>query len=464
MTAKPNSTTASKVSQRAISRRKFLGIGLSAAGTAALAACGGAATAPTAAPAAPAVSKSQFTLWQTLLETPVDIANYDSFFDYFNKAYSGIKMDVELINYGDMLDKLRVAVRGGGGPAVSTLPILWGVEFAAGNFLRKLTPKDLGYTDDTFWPKALNSCRWEGETYGVPTNNECMAMVYNKELFSKVKADPEKGPQTWEEVADISKKMKMDLNIAGFGMVARLNHGNTPFRFMPTVWGYGGGALDEADDKPTMKNIKINSPETRAALALYKRMYVDDKSVPNAALDNTQTENQELFMNEKIAMMIGHPTEYALIADKKPDMLQKVGYTLIPAGPVRRAAVYGGSNIHIFKSVKDEQMPALLEYVKLRTNPEWSNRLAWFSNPGNRDGFKDKYFALRKSQTKFLDITTKMLDFGVPFPVIPEATEIMNLIVPTMVHNALTGRMTVEAASDDAAKKIDEIFKRRPAK
>ena len=344
---------------------------------------------------------------------------------------------------------------------MAQMPILWGVEFAANKFLKPLKPADLGYTNETFWPKALNSNKWEGETYGVPTNNETMAMIYNKELFSKVKADAENGPKTWEEVAEISKKMKMDLGIAGFGMVARLNAGNTPFRFMPTAWAYGGGALDEADDSPTMKNIRINSPETRQALELYRKMYVDDKSVPQGALDNTQTENQELFLNEKIAMMISHPSEYATMLTKNPALAAKMNYVLMPTGPKRRAVVYGGSNIHIFSTAPAAAMPAILVYIRVRTYPEWSNRLAWFSNPGNRDGFKSSWFELRKSQTKFLDVTTKMREFGVPFPVIPEATEIMNLIVPTMIHDALTGRMTTEAASDAAAKKITELFARR---
>ena len=453
--------------KKAISRRKFLGVAGAGAGMAALAACASPAAPPVAAPTRPAdsgpqkIAKSSFKLWQGTLETPIDIANFDSFFEFFDKSHPEIDVQKEFIGYGDMLDKTRVAVRGGGGPHVANMPILWGVEFAANKFLKPLKPADLGYTNETFWPKALNSCRWEGETYGVPTNNECITMIYNKDLFAKVKADADKGPQTWEEVAEISKKMKMDLGVTGYGMVARLNHGNTPFRFMPMVWGYGGGALDEADESPTMKNIRINSPETRQALELYRKMYADDKSVPQGALDNTQAENQELFINEKIAMMLSHPSEYATIVTKNPAIAAKMNYVLMPAGPKRRASVYGGSNIHIFSTAPAEAMPSILEYIKVRTNPEWSNRLAWFSNPGNRDGFKNSWFELRKSQTKFLDVTTKMLEFGVPFPVIPEATEIMNLIVPNMIHNALTGKMTTEAASDDAAKKITELFARR---
>jgi multiple sugar transport system substrate-binding protein len=51
-----------------------------------------------------------------------------------------------------------------------------------------------------------------------------------------------------------------------------------------------------------------------------------------------------------------------------------------------------------------------------------------------------------------------MLTSGVPFPVIPESGEIMNHIVPDMMQNALTGKMPVSAAADDAADKIKDLL------
>ena len=70
-------------------------------------------------------------------------------------------------------------------------------------------------------------------------------------------------------------------------MVARVNAGNTPFRFMPQLWAYGGGALDEAEASPTYKTIYANNAGTRAALQASYDMYVRDKSVPVSALTNT---------------------------------------------------------------------------------------------------------------------------------------------------------------------------------
>jgi len=93
------------------------------------------------------------------------------------------------------------------------------------------------------------------------------------------------------------------------------------------------------------------------------------------------------------------------------------------------------------------------------TGPEWSTKLAWVgSNPGNVRGFETSWMRERLDTIPFLDVTTSMLPYGVPFPVIPESTEIMNIIIPEMIQNALTDTMTVQEAADDAASKIEVLL------
>lgn len=102
--------------------------------------------------------------------------------------------------------------------------------------------------------------------------------------------------------------------------------------------------------------------------------------------------------------------------------------------------------------------PAAKALICMRTSPEWSVKLAWAaSNPGNLGGFKTKWMNERLDSIRFLDVTTSMLTNGVPFPVLPEAPEIMNIIVPDMLQNALTGKITVEEAAKDAAAKVREL-------
>ena len=51
--------------------------------------------------------------------------------------------------------------------------------------------------------------------------------------------------------------------------------------------------------------------------------------------------------------------------------------------------------------------------------------------------------------------------YGIPFPVVPESTEIMNIIIPEMLQNALTESMTVEEAANDAAERINALIASR---
>jgi len=409
-------------------------------------------------------------------EPQVDFDLYDQFLKTFAEYYPKINLDNQNIGYDALLDKIRTAAAGGAAPDVAKLPILWGVEFAARGETAEVTLEEFGWTADQFWPGALKSVTWNGKLYGVPTNNETMAFIWNKQLFADAGLDPESPPKTWDDVVAYSKQIKDETGKSGYGMVAKVNVGNTPFRFMPVLWAYGASALDEALDEPTYNTTMVNSPEGIAALQTYYDMYVRDQSVPTSALTNTQTENQPLFFAGEIAMMISHPSEFVAMqelankatgSDKEraDQIIANMAYGLIPEGPARRAVVFGGSNAHIYSDeahgspVNRDAARALVSAV---TGPEWSLKLNWSgSNPSNLVGFKTEWMKQRLEQIKFLQVTTAMLPFGIPFPVVPESPEVMNIIIPEMLQNALTETMTVEEAANDAADRINALIASR---
>ena len=391
----------------------------------------------------------------------------------FAKTYPNIKVEAQNVDYNQLFDKLRTAALGNAAPMVVRLPILGGVEFAAKGYFRELRPENVGYETANFWPGAMKSVMYGGKPFGIPANNETMALVWNADLFRRAGLDPEKPPATWEDVVSYSKAIKEKAGVPGYGLVAKQNAGNTPFRFMPEIWANGGGALDEASDKPAYKTVAIDNAGTKRALQQAFDMYVRDRSVPVSVLTNTQNENQNPFIAGQLAMMIAHPAEYSKMVDlagkatgsdkaMADKVVDNMRYGLIPKGAERRAVVFGGSNLHVFKSEYvdgglDEK--AALALVCFWASPEWSTKVNWVSsNPGNLRGFRTKWMKERLDTIKFLDVTTSMLPDGVPFPVVPEATEIMNIIVPDMLQNVLTKRMTVDQAASDAAGKIKSLM------
>ncbi len=407
----------------------------------------------------------------------LEVEIHDQHWAAWAETYPGIPLtsgeNLVNIGYNDLLDRVRTAATGSAAPAVCKMPILWGSEFAARGELQEIVLEDYGYTAENFWPGALKSVTYNDTLWGIPTNNETMAFIWNKATFEAAGLDPEVAPTTWEEVRTFSKAIKDATGKAGYGMVARVNAGNTPFRFMPVLWAYGSGALDEGEDSPTYQTVMVNNEGGVAALQLMYDMYVTDASVPASALTNTQTENGDLFIAGEVAMMIAHPSEYAAMRDKAANasaadkefadqVVANMAYGLIPEGPVRRAVVFGGSNIHIFTNDahgSEVDMDAARALLAFETGPEWSTRNAWLgSNPGNLRGFETSWNRERLDTIPFLDVTTSMLPYGIPFPVVPQANQIMNEIIPTMMQNALTETMTVQEAADAAADEIASIM------
>jgi multiple sugar transport system substrate-binding protein len=220
----------------------------------------------------------------------------------------------------------------------------------------------------------------------------------------------------------------------------------------------------------------INTPEGIAALQVFYDMYVRDRSVPTSALTNTQTENQDLFIAGEIAMMISHPSEYVAMQDRAKaatgadkeradQIVANMAYGLIPEGPARRAVVFGGSNAHIMSDAahgSPVNRDAARALMAMLTGPEWSLKNNWAdSNPANLVGFETEWMKQRLDEIAFLEVTTAMLPYGIPFPVVPESPEVMNIIVPEMLQNALTETMTVEEAANDAADRINALIASR---
>jgi multiple sugar transport system substrate-binding protein len=436
---------------------------------------------------APLDYKGQISYWYVgpnQASPQIEVDNDTKLWEAWKATYPNIPMtvgdNVQNLDYNQMLDKLRTAAAGNAAPDVARLPILWGAEFAAKGQLAEIQLEEFGFKQTDFWSGALKSVMWNGKVYGIPTNNETMAFIWNKDVFQKAGLDPNTPPATWDDVVKFSAQIKKATGKSGYGMVGRVNAGNTPFRVMPVLWAYGSGALDEAEPNPTYQKVLINNEGGIAALQAHYDMYVRDKSVPTSALTNTQTENGDLFISGQIAMEIAHPSEFAAMMDKAAkatgadkdladQVVANMAYGLMPAGPVRRAVVFGGSNIHIFGDQyagHQVDRKAADAFIAFTCGPEWSvkNSGNWTgSNPGNLQGFKTDGMKQRLDSIKFLDVTTSMLPYGVPFPVIPESTEIMNNIVPNMLQNALTGKMGVKESADDAAEQIKTLIAQRKA-
>ncbi len=203
-------------------RREFLRLAaLGAAGTAVLAACGPAATptaAPTQAPAAntpaaaaatPAAAKSSSGATAATVKfwwhhggdigKAVEAANAD-----FQAKNPDIKIDG--LQVSDVGTKANTALAGGQGPDTWDCSPLADANRGALRELDSYMAISSVKIDD--YPQAPELV-WKGKTYAIPAIESGMenALLWNKRLFKEAGLDPEKPPQTWEQLTEYSAKL-----------------------------------------------------------------------------------------------------------------------------------------------------------------------------------------------------------------------------------------------------------------
>jgi multiple sugar transport system substrate-binding protein len=370
-----------------------------------------------------------------------------------------IAFNYTIFGYTDLLPKLTVAWRGGSSPDVSRLAIAWTPQFVNEGLTAEITEADLGVPLSSYWPQALQSVRKNGASsgplYGIPTNNESLMLIYNKDLFTAAGLDPSHGPATWQDLAAYASTIKKKTGKYGYGLVAVQNNGNTPYRFCPMMWGYGGSIFDELSSAPTWQKIGINSAGTVAALELYNQMYNHDGSVQPSALSDQESDIGTLFAKGEVAMMIDHPNAASQVHQLQPSL--NMGADLIPAGPVRRASVFGGSNLVIKAGTSN--MKAALDFIRAYEAPDTDTLLSGLgSNPANRAGFSSAAEKIRNAKLFFNDVTLKMMPYGVNVPLVPQGAQIWNQTIPTMIQNVLTKAMAPKQAAANAESQIQQIM------
>jgi len=412
-------------------------------------------------PAAASISGSlEAWDWSLAPSIPGQQAQAEFYTKYFPSLYPKLQFRSTIFGYTDLLPKLTVAWRAGNLPDIARCAIQWSPQFVGSGQCAQITEEELGMPFSQFIPGALLSDRRngasEGALYGIPSNNEVMFLLYNKSLFSKAGIDPNKPPATWADLVTYSKTIHDKTGAYGFGLCAQQTNGNTSYRFMPVAWACGGQIFDELSPKPTWRKVGLGGDGVVQALSLYHQMFNVDKSVQPSALSDNESDCETLFLDEKMAMVIDHPSFPQQVKQLKPGL--DMGGAMLPVGPVRRAVVLGGSNFHIRATTKNK--PAALALMKAYLTPYWNVRL------GTGAGSEASTEAARASPQQaaaskdmpFNDIVFQMLPYGVNVPLVTQGAQIWNTIIPAMIQQVLTGRSTPKEAAAAAASQVTRMI------
>jgi len=297
------------------------------------------------------------------------------------------QIDVTILPGDQMLPKLATSIAGGEAPDMLAIDLIFTPALAANDQLSDIT--DLAKTLPNFAtlsPSHVRLGTYQDKIYALPFSAEGSILLWNKDLYKKAGLDPEKGPTTWDEIYQNAKKITA-LGNGNYGYYfAGACAGCNVFTFIPLIWASGGDVI--SDDGKTMK---LNTPEVKAALELYRKLWSEKLIAPGAQTD-TGTDFLGAFLTGKIGMTGSGAFAISTLKNEHPEI--NFGVTYLPGQNGGKGSFAGGDNFVIPKGSK--HVTEAFEFIKwLYTDDVQLEQYAKTSSlPLRTDLSKNKYFDL----------------------------------------------------------------------
>ncbi len=119
--------------------------------------------------------------------------------------------------------------------------------------LQKYAERD-GVTRDMFYGWAWDQTVYNGEIYGLPHETDVSVLFWNKNLFKQAGLDPERPPQTWEELWEYADKLDKKNDDGTYDTIAFFPLWNRGV----DIWQYTNDAdMIAPDGTPQINNPKM---------------------------------------------------------------------------------------------------------------------------------------------------------------------------------------------------------------
>jgi len=208
---------------------------------------------------------------------------------------------------------------------------------------------------DGFYPALMANSKIEGQTWGVPFQRSTIVAYYNKDMFREAGLDPDKAPETWDELVEMGKTLSTEdrhgLMIPSTGY---------PYWMFQALAIQNGKELMSEDGMTTY----FDDPAVVDTLEFWKSLSVEHGIMPEGTVEWGTL--RQAFLEGETAMM-WHST--GNLTAVKNDASFDFGVAMLPANE-RLGSPTGGGNFYLFKDATDAEKQAALELIKFMTAPE----------------------------------------------------------------------------------------------
>ncbi|MFC7992543.1 ABC transporter substrate-binding protein [Streptomyces pilosus] len=284
--------------------------------------------------------------------------------DKFEKE-TGIKVKLEVVPWGDLLNRILTATTSGQGPDVLNIGNTWSASLQASGALLPWDAKNFEAIGgrDRFVESALGSTGVQGQDpAAVPLYSMAYALYYNKKMFAD--AGIEKPPATWQELAETGKKLSKD---GKWGLGAEGSNLSNNIHQVFVLAQQHGADFFTPDGK-----ADFTSDGAVAAVKQYVDLMAKDKIVAPGNAEYAQNQSLSDFAKDKTAMVLWQTASATFKTQGMDDDEWGVASAPVQSGvpgPGKATnSMVAGINMAVFKNTKN--IDGAKKFVKFMTSDE----------------------------------------------------------------------------------------------
>ncbi|RYG47624.1 extracellular solute-binding protein, partial [bacterium] len=269
------------------------------------------------------------------MESNAESKDMDARIAEFERRHPDIDVSVLSMGAGGMNpQKLMTAIVGGVPPDLVQQDRFTIGDWASRGAFRPLDDLLAAERDDglavrkaDYVPATWTEAVYEGQTFAIPNTTDVRYLFYNKALFRKAGLDPEKPPQTWDEMIAAAKRMTLRTPSGGLEQIGLIPAFSQGWLYLWS-WQMGGEVMTADGRRCTLDN-----PQTVAALTALVGWYdaLGGVNPISTFAGGFGSEEQDPFLSGKLAMRVDGDGFLNVIARFKPDL----DFGVVPA-PVPR--------------------------------------------------------------------------------------------------------------------------------
>lgn len=372
----------------------------------------------------------------------------------FEEEHPDIRIDAQYIPTGDaLIQKLVSSIQSGTAPDVSWVHADFLGPLVQANAIYPMDtflngPNGMSQTDiDDIFPALLEAARWRDTLYAMPMEATLLALFYNKQLFRAAGLDPDRPPQTWEELRSYARRLTRDTNGDGkndhVGFYVPTFPASGPLsiwmvlQWSPYLWQAGGSEINLEQTQ-----VLYNSDAGVQALSLWRDLYRDTGSTATTMTHDVS------FASRYAAMIMDGPWDLPRFRELKHI---DWGVAPLPRGPEKQVTYIAGEHLSIFKQSRHPE--EAWTFVKWMLQPETQ---AYFSMESGYLPVRMSTLSLPEYQEHLeLDFALRafveQLPLGQPRPRMDYHRVEINHHIAEAIERTLVGGVDPEVALDAAA-------------